>query len=446
MRREERNRVHPAAVVLGAVGVIVMLLGVWISTACGYDGRPGGMDLLVPDRVFAAEAEPAGQTADAGSGESGVAGDQGAAEEDPSPDSGREVSVSVAVSGHGTVNGHDSDYTETLAPGETLVLQIQAEDGYRISDIRINETPLYTSDQESVIGQSSATEELEDLEEDLAVSVEFAEETGDEAGAADGADTAGSEEPPEDGTIDPVVSGEEDGEDGDPDADSGDSDADSIEEGEPGEAEDLGDGDEPYEFNDDPDWEDSDWEDSSWEDSDGEEPVDDFDWEDSEEDSDWEDSEEDFGADEDWEEAAESVARKDTDVNPDREHVGKEQDGQEKAEQTSAKGLGRTEQDETNEAGATDTDKAPEQNRNSFGDETVTATAGGGTQSQTVINQTSGKDAEGKNAGSSGGTDYSPRTGDALPMVCILILLCSLTMLAILVLRERLKREGGLRR
>ena len=185
--------------VIAAAFMIAALTG-YVQMAAGDQIAGEGLQAsLSPWAVFAAESDE-GQSDNAADENDDSADESDDADGDSSEsgsaaDSENKVSVNVSVGEHGTVNGHSSDYTETLASGQTLSLAIQAAAGYAISDILVNGVSLHAADQENVVGQSSATEELEDLEEDLSIAVKFAatepdgntgeESSDDEAGSDD---------------------------------------------------------------------------------------------------------------------------------------------------------------------------------------------------------------------------------------------------------------------
>lgn len=112
---------------------------------------------------------------------------------------GSNVSVQVTVGEHGSVNGHTDDYTETASSGADLVLSCQADEGFVVGAILVNETELEAEDVEGIAGKASGSLTLEGLEEDLTVAVNFAEGTDDngsdgddpEAGTTDPGDTGG---------------------------------------------------------------------------------------------------------------------------------------------------------------------------------------------------------------------------------------------------------------
>ena len=134
------------------------------------------------------------------------------------------VTVQITVGEHGSVNGHTDDYTETASSGADLVLSCQADEGFVIGAILVNETELEAEDVEGIAGKASGSLTLEGLEEDLTVAVNFAEGTDDngsdgddpEAGTTEPGDTGGdaggsTEDDPAAGITDPGDAGGDEG-------------------------------------------------------------------------------------------------------------------------------------------------------------------------------------------------------------------------------------------
>ena len=155
------------------------------------------------------------------------------------------VLLEVNVGENGTVDGHENDYIEKIDSGEDVTLTLEADDGYVIEDVQINDEPLETSDLEGIAGESYAELDLDSLDSDLEVAVSFAEgeasvDAADDEGAGDRTgdtetgqtDGDGSEA----GSEDPEAAGEETGTDAegadpdgaDPDAGSEDADGENA--------------------------------------------------------------------------------------------------------------------------------------------------------------------------------------------------------------------------
>ena len=128
---------------------------------------------------------------------------------------------------------------------DSITLTLEADDGYVIEDVQINDEPLETSDLEGIAGESYAELDLDSLDSDLEVAVSFAEgeasvDAADDEGAGDRTgdtetgqtDGDGSEA----GSEDPEAAGEETGTDAegadpdgaDPDAGSEDADGENA--------------------------------------------------------------------------------------------------------------------------------------------------------------------------------------------------------------------------
>ena len=256
--------------VIAAAFMIAALTG-YVQMAAGDQIAGEGLQAsLSPWAVFAAESDE-GQSDNAADENDDTADESDDADGDSSEsgsaaDSENKVSVKVSVGEHGTVNGHSSDYTETLASGQTLSLAIQAAAGYAISDILVNGVSLHAADQENVVGQSSATEELEDLEEDLSIAVKFAAAEPDgNTGEESSDDEAGSDD----------IGGDDEDETGG-DADDEDNDSEDVGDDETG-----GEGDADILD----DWDEEDWvgeDEDEWNDEDIDESDEDWDYEDEE--------------------------------------------------------------------------------------------------------------------------------------------------------------------
>ena len=102
-----------------------------------------------------------------------------------------EITVQITVGQNGSINGHTESYTETVLPGDDLVLDLKADDGLVISSVLVNETALSASDLEGILGQNAASLTLEDLLSDAAVNIVFAEKAVPVEDPADENDTAG---------------------------------------------------------------------------------------------------------------------------------------------------------------------------------------------------------------------------------------------------------------
>ena len=103
------------------------------------------------------------------------------------------VLLEVNVGDNGTVDGHENDYIERIDSGEDVALTLEADDGYVIEDVQINEEPLETSDLAGIAGESYAELDLDSLDSDLEVAVSFAEgeasvDAADDVGAGDGSE------------------------------------------------------------------------------------------------------------------------------------------------------------------------------------------------------------------------------------------------------------------
>lgn len=103
------------------------------------------------------------------------------------------VLLEVNVGDNGTVDGHENDYIERIDSGEDVTLTLEADDGYVIEDVQINEEPLETSDLAGIAGESYAELDLDSLDSDLEVAVSFAEgeasvDAADDVGAGDGSE------------------------------------------------------------------------------------------------------------------------------------------------------------------------------------------------------------------------------------------------------------------
>ena len=106
-----------------------------------------------------------------------------------------DISVQVTVGEHGSVNGHTSDFAENIESGNSLSLEIEADNGYVIGAVLVNEEELPDDDTKSITGKMKGTVDLEELEEDVTVSIEFEE---------DPAVTEGSEDSQASGNADPA--------------------------------------------------------------------------------------------------------------------------------------------------------------------------------------------------------------------------------------------------
>ena len=102
-----------------------------------------------------------------------------------------EITVQITVGQNGSINGHTESYTETVLPGDDLVLDLKADDGLVISSVLVNETALSASDLEGILGQNAASLTLEDLLSDAAVNIVFAEKAVPVEDPADENDTGG---------------------------------------------------------------------------------------------------------------------------------------------------------------------------------------------------------------------------------------------------------------
>ena len=134
------------------------------------------------------------------------------------------VLLEVKVGDNGTVDGHENDYIEKLEPGEDVTLTLEADDGYVIEDVQINDEPLDTSDLEGIAGESYAELDLDSLDSDLEVAVSFAEgeasvDAADDESAGDGSEDTETGQTDGDGSEagseDPETSGDETGTDAD---------------------------------------------------------------------------------------------------------------------------------------------------------------------------------------------------------------------------------------
>ena len=96
-----------------------------------------------------------------------------------------DISVQVTVGEHGSVNGHTSDFEEIIESGNSLSLEINADSGYVIGAVLVNEEELPDDDTESITGKMKGTVDLEELEEDVTVSIEFEEDPAVTEGSED---------------------------------------------------------------------------------------------------------------------------------------------------------------------------------------------------------------------------------------------------------------------
>ena len=102
-----------------------------------------------------------------------------------------EITVQITVGQNGSINGHTESYTETVLPGDDLVLDLKADDGLVISSVLVNETALSANDLEGILGQNAASLTLEKLLSDVAVNIVFAEEAVPVEDPEDESDPAG---------------------------------------------------------------------------------------------------------------------------------------------------------------------------------------------------------------------------------------------------------------
>ncbi|MBQ9014996.1 MAG: hypothetical protein IJ109_02650 [Firmicutes bacterium] len=109
--------------------------------------------------------------------------------------------MEVIVGENGAVDGHREDYTERMAPGEDITLQLQGDDGFVIGEVRINDVPLEEEDLEGIAGERSAGLWLEGIDSSLRVEVSFEQDEtgGDEGDVTESADVPAAAETAEDG-------------------------------------------------------------------------------------------------------------------------------------------------------------------------------------------------------------------------------------------------------
>ena len=402
--------------VIAAAFMLAALSGYLLAASSGQTVEAVTLSVLSPEMVFAAEA-------DEGPGDDAT--EEDISETGGSEDQGKEVTISVSVGEHGSVNGHSSDYTETLAPGGTLSLAIQADTGYAISDILVNGVSLHATDQESVLGQSTAEEELEDLQDDLSIAVDFSEAAGSSDASAGPDEKAGEDGSGED------AEGQEDGqeevqEDGDRDDEGEDLDEEDDEDAE--ESEEEWDGvDWDYDYDEELADADEDWEDE-----------DDADW--GEDDDDWDDEDAD-GTDEDADDDDEEEDDADRDdkseVSQDKEFTGQEST-------SSQSEIGTSDKSQIGDPPGLKTESEDEDadTQDKTGSDAAIATGSGDTETVVTDSETKEKSVTNKVYSRS---DSSPKTGDRLPVIVVLILLSSLTMLAMIFCRERLHKERKVR-
>ena len=96
------------------------------------------------------------------------------------------VSVYMIAGEHGTMNGSAGNHTESFETGTDVNLKIQAEEGYLIDSIRVNEEELEDSDANGVIGKRSGELTLGELEDDVTVEADFTEDPEPEGNVQEG--------------------------------------------------------------------------------------------------------------------------------------------------------------------------------------------------------------------------------------------------------------------
>ena len=137
------------------------------------------------------------------------------------------ISVQVSVGEHGSVNGHTSDFTESIETGQSLTLEIEADSGYVIGSVLVNEEELPGEDAGGITGKTKGSMDLEYLEEDVTVDVEFEE---DQAISGEDEET-GTAEDPGSGDTDEAGTEAEYGSDADPAGDDAADEEQSADEG-----------------------------------------------------------------------------------------------------------------------------------------------------------------------------------------------------------------------
>ena len=111
------------------------------------------------------------------------------------------VSLNITAGEHGTVNGHTGSFTETVTSGSDLILDCQADEGYVIGSVIVNDAEVESEDLSGILQQLKGKLTLEELTTDLSLTVNFTEsgtdpvapsedESGADIGAGDTEDTS----------------------------------------------------------------------------------------------------------------------------------------------------------------------------------------------------------------------------------------------------------------